>query len=216
MEKSSRSLEGAFAMSISRLPFAVVLIVSVAAGLAGPAFSQSPDGAIKVGVITDMTGPLASASGRGSLEAVRMAAEEFGFSINGRRIEILSADHQNKPDIGASIVRRWFDVGQVNVVADIANSAVAFAIGELARARNKIILNGAGSSDFPGKACAPTSIQWTWDTYGASAGTVKAVFGPDADKWFFITSDFAFGHALERDGMAALAKLGGTGGGPGR
>jgi branched-chain amino acid transport system substrate-binding protein len=197
-------------MFISRLPFALFLIFSVTAGLVGPARPQTPEGAIKVGVITDMNGPLSSSTGHGSVEAARMAAEEFGFSINGRRIEILSADHQNKPDIGASIVRRWFDVEQVNVVADIANSAVGFAIVELARARNKIILNGAGSSDFTGKACAPTSIQWTWDTYGASAGTVKAVFGPDADKWFFITSDFAFGHALERDGIAALAKLGGT------
>src|ERR1700724_4187702 len=157
MEKSSRSLEGAFAMSISRLPFAVVLIVFVAAGLAGPALPQSPEGVIKVGVITDMTGPLASASGRGSLEAVRMAAEEFGFSINGRRIEILTADHQNKPDIGAYIGRQWFDVEHVDVVADIANSAVGFAIVEIARPRNKIVLIGAGSSDFTGKACAPTS-----------------------------------------------------------
>jgi len=130
-------------MSISRLPFARGLIFAVVVGLAGPALSQSPDGVIKVGVITDMNGPLASASGRGSLEAVRMAAEEFGFSINGRRIEILSADHQNKPDIGAAIVRRWFDVEHVDAVADIANSAVGFAIVEIARPRNKIVLIGA-------------------------------------------------------------------------
>src|ERR1700674_2519423 len=130
MEKSSRSLEEAFAMSISRLPFALVLIVSVAAGLAGPALSQSPEGVIKVGVITDMNGPLASASGPGSVEAARMAAEEFGLSISGRPIEILSADHQNKPDIGAAIVRRWFDVEHVDAIADIANSAVGFAIVE--------------------------------------------------------------------------------------
>jgi branched-chain amino acid transport system substrate-binding protein len=139
-----------------------------------------------------------------------MAAEEFGFSIDGRRIEIVTADHQNKPDIGVSIVRQWFDVEHVDVVADIANSAVGFAIVEIARPRNKIVLIGAGSSDFTGKACAPTSIQWTWDTYSASTGTVKAVFGPGADRWFFISSDFAFGHALERDGIAAVEKLGGT------
>jgi branched-chain amino acid transport system substrate-binding protein len=105
----------------------------------GPTSPQTSEG-IKVGVITDMNGPLSSATGRGSVEAARMAAEVFGFSINGRRIEILSADHQNKPDIGASIVRRWFDVEHVDVVADIANSAVGFAIVELARTRNKIIL----------------------------------------------------------------------------
>jgi branched-chain amino acid transport system substrate-binding protein len=193
-----------------RLPFALCLVFCIATGIAGSAHPQTPESVIKVGVITDMNGPLASATGRGSVEAARMAAEEFGFSINGRRIEILSADHQNKPDIGATIVRRWFDVEQVNVVADIANSAVGFAIVEIARPRNKIVLIGAGSSDFTGKACAPTSIHWTWDTYGASTGSVKAVFGPGADKWFFITSDFAFGHALERDGTAAVVKLGGT------
>jgi branched-chain amino acid transport system substrate-binding protein len=197
-------------MSILRLPLALCLNFAVAAGVAGPAHSQTSEGAIKVGVVTDMNGPLASATGRGSLEAARMAAEEFGFSINGRPIEILSADHQNKPDIGAAIVRRWFDVDHVNVVADIANSAVGFAIVEIARPRNKIVLIGAGSSDFTGKACAPTSIHWTWDTYGASTGSVKAVFGPGADKWFFISSDYAFGRALERDGIAAVEKLGGS------
>src|ERR1700674_3696541 len=198
-------------MFILRLPLALCLNFAVAAGVAGPADSQISEQPIKVGVITDMNGPLSSATGRGSVEAARMAAEEFSFSINGRRIEILSADHQNKPDIGASIVRRWFDVEHVNVVADIANSAVGFAIVEIARPRNKIVLIGAGSSDFTGKAFAPTSIHWTRDTYGASTGTVKAVFGPDAEKWFFLTSDFAFGHALERDGTAAVEKLGGKG-----
>jgi branched-chain amino acid transport system substrate-binding protein len=197
-------------MCIPRFSFALCLILAIAAGAAETAHSQTSEGAIRVGVITDMNGPLASATGRGSLEAARMAAEEFGYSINGRPIEILSADHQNKPDIGASIVRRWFDIDHVNVAADIANSAVGFAIVEIARPRNKIVLVGAGSSDFTGKACAPTSIHWTWDTYGASTGSVKAVFGPGADKWFFISSDFAFGHALERDGIAAVEKLGGT------
>src|SRR5580704_7728047 len=148
-------------MSISRLPQAWYLIFSIAAGMAGPAHAQISDGSIKIGVITDLNGPLASATGRGSVEAARMAAEEFGNAINGQPIEILSADHQNKPDIGAAIVRRWFDVEHVNVAADIANSAVGFAIVELARSRNKIVLVGAGSSDFTGNACAPTSIHWT-------------------------------------------------------
>src|SRR4029077_4440169 len=188
---------------------ALCLNFAVAAGVAGPAHSQTSEGAIKVGVVTDMNGPLASATGRGSLEAARMAAEEFGFSINGRRIEILSADHQNKPDIGAAIVRRWFDVEHVDAVADIANSAVGFAIVEIARPRNKIVLIGAGSSDFTGKACAPTSIHWTWDTYAAATGSVRAIIGPDTNTWFFIASDFAFGHALERDATTAVEKLSG-------
>ena len=197
-------------MTISSRARQLSLLLFLASCFVDPAWSQAGDGPIKIGVITDMNGPLASASGRGSVEAARMAAEEFGNAINGRPIEILSADHQNKPDIGAAIVRRWFEVDQVNAIADIANSAVGFAIVELARSRNKIVLVGAGSSDFTGKACAPTSIHWTWDTYGASTGSVKAVFGPGADKWFFISSDFAFGHALERDGIAAVEKLGGT------
>jgi branched-chain amino acid transport system substrate-binding protein len=111
-----------------------------------------------------LIGPLSAATGRGSVEAARMAAEEFGFSVNGRRIEIMTADHQNKPDIGSTIVRQWFNVEHVDAVADIANSAVGFAIVEVARPRNKVVLIGAGSSDFTGKACAPTSIRWTWDT----------------------------------------------------
>jgi branched-chain amino acid transport system substrate-binding protein len=197
-------------MSTSRFPVALLVIFAVAASAARPAHAQGSGSPIKIGVITDMNGPLASATGRGSVEAARIAAEEFGNAINGQPIEILSADHQNKPDIGAAIVRRWFDVEHVNVAADIANSAVGFAIVELARSRNKIVLVGAGSSDFTGKACAPTSIQWTWDTYSSSTGSVKAVFGPGVDKWFFISSDFAFGHALERDGIAAVEKLGGT------
>ena len=197
-------------MPTSRLLGALWTILAVLTGAQAPAYSQTGDPAIKIGVITDMSGPLSSATGRGSVEAARVAAEEFGFLIGGRRIEILMADHQNKPDIGSAIVRRWFDVEQVNAVADIANSAVGFAVVEIARARNKVVLIGAGSSDFTGKACAPTSIQWTWDTYGAATGSVKAVFGPGADKWFFITSDFAFGHALERDGAALVERLGGT------
>jgi branched-chain amino acid transport system substrate-binding protein len=197
-------------MSNTRLAQALLLILFVAAGIAASAHGEMLGKAVKIGVITDMNGPLSSAAGRGSVEAARLAAEEFGFSINGRRIEIVAADHQNKPDIGSAIVRQWFDVDHVDAVADIANSAVGFAIVEIARQRNKVVLIGAGSSDFTGKACAPTSIQWTWDTYAASTGTVKAVFGPGADKWFFVTSDFAFGHALERDGTAAVAKLGGT------
>ncbi len=193
-----------------KLTVALWAALSLVLGSVAPGYAQTSDKVIKIGVITDMNGPLSSATGRGSVEAARMAAEEFGSSIDGRRVEIIAADHQNKPDIGSAIVREWFDVEHVAAVADIANSAVGLAIVEIARQRNKVVLNGAGSSDFTGKACAPTSIQWTWDTYGASTGSVKAVFGPDANRWFFITSDFAFGHALERDGTAAVERLGGT------
>jgi branched-chain amino acid transport system substrate-binding protein len=161
-------------------------------------------------VMADMNGPLSTASGRGSLEAARMAAEEFNWSVNGKPIEIISADHQNKPDIGAAIARRWFDVEHIDVIADLTNSAVGFAVVEIARPLNKIVLvSGPGSSVFTGKACAPTSIQWTWDTYAAATGSVRAIIGPDANTWFFIASDFAFGHALERDATMAVEKLSG-------
>ncbi|MGZ5874352.1 MAG: ABC transporter substrate-binding protein [Bradyrhizobium sp.] len=178
--------------------------------MAAPGPARGFDGSIKIGVMADMNGPLASASGRGSVEAARMAAEEFGWSINGKKIEVISADHQNRPDIGAGISRQWFDVEHVDVIADLSNSAVGFAVVEIARPKNKIILvSGPGSSDFTGKACAPTSIHWTWDTYAAANGAVKSILGPGADDWFFITSDFAFGHALERDGTKAVERLGG-------
>jgi branched-chain amino acid transport system substrate-binding protein len=171
---------------------------------------RAAEDAIKIGVLADMNGPLSSASGRGSLEAARMAAEKFGWSIKGKRIEVISAEHLNKPDLGAAIARQWFDVEHVDAIVDLSNSAVGFAVVEVARPRNKIVLvSGPGSSDFTGKACAPTSIHWTWDTYAAGNGAVKAMFGPGADTWFFIASDFAFGHALERDGSRAVEKLGG-------
>jgi branched-chain amino acid transport system substrate-binding protein len=197
-------------MRTSGLARATFFALAVAGGVACAGVAHGGADAIKIGVMVDMNGPLASASGRGSLEAALMAAEDFGGSINGKRIEVISADHQNKPDLGAAIARRWFDVEHVDAIADLSNSAVGFAVVEIARPLNKVILvSGPGSSDFTGKACAPTSIHWTWDTYAASTSAVKAVFGPGADSWFYITSDFAFGHALERDGVREIEKLGG-------
>ena len=166
--------------------------------------------------MADMNGPLSTASGPGSLEAARLAAREFGESIGGKRIQIISADHQNKPDIGAAIARQWFDVEHVDVVADLSNSAVGLAVVEVARPLNKIVLvSGPGSSDFTGKACAPTSIHWTWDTYAAATSTARAIVGPDANTWFFIASDFAFGRALEHDGARRGGKTGRQGRRPG-
>jgi branched-chain amino acid transport system substrate-binding protein len=192
---------------LGRMSFIPLAIV---AGILGSHAACGAGDVIKIGVMADMNGPLASATGRGSFEAARMAAEDFGWSIKGKRIEVLSADDQNKPDLGVAIARQWFDVEHVDVIAGLANSAVGLAVVEVARPRNKIVLvTGPGSSDFTGKACAPTSIHWTWDTYAAATSAVKAVFRPGADTWFFITSDFAFGHALERDATVEIEKLGG-------
>jgi branched-chain amino acid transport system substrate-binding protein len=199
--------------AMARLPLSQssALALAMAATLTAAVPAGAGEKAIKIGVLADMNGPLSTASGPGSLEAARLAAQEFGWSIGGKRIQIISADHQNKPDIGAAIARQWFDVEHVDVVADLSNSAVGFAVVEVAKPLNKIVLvSGPGSSDFSGKACAPTSIHWTWDTYAAATATARAIVGPDANTWFFITSDFAFGRALEHDGARAVEKLGGA------
>ena len=164
--KNSRAVpNGGGSLCADRVSFsALSLCVTILA--TAPSGAQTSERPLKIGVITDMNGPLSSATGAGSVEAARMAAEEFGWFINGRRIEIVSADHQNKPDVGASIAMRWFDAEQVDVIADMASSSVGLAIVEIARNRNKVLLvSGPGSSGFTGKACAPTSIHWTWDTY---------------------------------------------------
>ena len=185
------------------------MALTFATGLASSGKAQISDDVIKIGVMADMNGPLSTASGRARSKQPD-GSGTIGWSVHGKPIEIISADHQNKPDIGAAIARHWFDVEHVDVIADLTNSAVGFAVVEVARPLNKIVLvSGPGSSDFTGKACAPTSIQWTWDTYAAATGSAQAIVGPDANTWFFIASDFAFGHALERDAASAVEKLGG-------
>ena len=179
------------------------------AALSFPCDAARPDRPIKIGVLVDMNGPLSSATGRGSVEAVRMAVEDFGGRIKGRRIEIVIGDHQNKPDIGAEIAREWLDNENVDVLVDVANSSVALGVAEIARARGKIFLTSAASSVLTGKACAPTTVQWTWNTYAAATGVVRATSGPHTGSWYFITSDFAFGHALEQAASRAVEKLGG-------
>jgi branched-chain amino acid transport system substrate-binding protein len=196
-------------MGTLRAARACALALGSAVAFVAIADAHNPDDSLKIGVLTDMNGPLSSATGRGSVEAVRMAVEDFGGMVNGRRVEILSADHQNKPDIGSAIARKWIEVDHVDVIVEVANSIVGLGVVEIGRAFNKVLLLGAASSDFSGRACAPTSIQWTWDTYATATATVKALFDPAAEKWFFITSDFAFGYALERDAARALEKLGG-------
>src|SRR5579871_3808702 len=140
-----------------------------------------------------------------------MAAEEIGGTVAHRKIEIISGDHQNKPDIAASIVRDWIDNRHIDVVAEDVNSAVALAVMNVTRERNKpFLISGAGSSDITGKNCSPTAIQWTYDTYAASNATAKAVVKRGGRAWFFITADYAFGHALERDASRAVIAAGGS------
>jgi branched-chain amino acid transport system substrate-binding protein len=195
-------------MAAGRLfTFATALATVLAAGGAKADFS---DGVIKIGVLNDRSGLYADLSGEGSVIAARMALEDFGGSVNGVKVEILSADHQNKPDIGSGIVRQWIDVDKVDVIVDVPTSSVALAVNEVVRETNKVFLvSGAASSDLTGKNCSPNTVHWTYDTWALANGTGKAIVKTGGDSWFFITADYAFGHALERDTSDVVKANGG-------
>ena len=188
-------------------------IKTLAAGLlllGASSWARAEDGVLRVGIITDMSGQYADGNGPGSVIAAQMAAEEIGGTVAGRRIEIISADHQNKPDVAVGIVRNWIDNGNVDVIAEGVTSSVALAIQNLTRERKKLFLiSGSGSSDLTGKQCSPTSVQWTYDTYASSNATAKAVVARGGTPWFFLTADYAFGQALERDATRAVLASGG-------
>jgi branched-chain amino acid transport system substrate-binding protein len=194
-------------INFARLSAAVVM--GLLSGSAADA--QIANNRIRIGVLSDLAGIYEQNSGNGSVEAARIAAEEFGGKINGATIEIVAGDHQNKPDVGASVANRWFDVDGVDMVTDLVNSAVGFAVLDVAKAKNKtVILTSAGSADFTGKACAPdNSIHWIYDTY--QMGKAMGVAVPELGKtWFFITADYAFGHALEGALTNSIKPYGGT------
>jgi branched-chain amino acid transport system substrate-binding protein len=177
----------------------------------GFAQAQISDGKVKIGVLTDLSGGYEQNSGNGSVEAARIAAEEFGMKINGKPIEIVAGDHQNKPDLGASVANKWFDVEQVDAVTDLVNSAVGFAVLDIAKSKNKaVLLTSAGSDEFTGKACAPnTSVHWIYDTYqmGQSFGAAMPRLGKS---WFIIYADYAFGKILFANLKTQIEKNGGT------
>ena len=189
----------------------VLLVAAVAAGLARAvsARAEIKTDVIRIGVLTDMSGPFATAMGPGSVTAARMAAAEFGGSVKGHRIEILQADHQNKPDIASAIARQWFDRDDVLAIADGGTSAASLAVQELVRARNRIFLiSGAGVADLSDRACAPTAVQWTQDSNSTANAVVVGVHERIKGPWFFVTADYTFGHAVEADARAKLASLG--------
>jgi branched-chain amino acid transport system substrate-binding protein len=184
--------------------------MAVALTISAAAQAQITKDTIKIGVLTDMSGLYSDLSGQGAVEAVKMAVADFGGSLDGKKIEVVSADHQNKPDIAAATARRWFDQEGVDMITDLTTSSVALAVQEVARQKNKVILiSGAASSDLTGKACAPTSVHWSYDTIAMANGTGSAVVKAGGDTWFFITADYAFGHALERDTAAVVRENGG-------
>ena len=196
-------------MTLARFAFAGLAALS-AWLLAPSSHAQAPDRTIKIGVLADMSGLYSDLSGIGSVVATQMAVEDFGGSVVGRKVEVVSADHQNKPDIGSNIARRWFDQEGVYAIVDVPVSSIAFAVQQIARAANRVLLiSSSGSSDLTGKSCSPTSVHWTYDTYALAQTAGKAMIQQGGDTWFFITADYAFGHALERDTSAIVKANGG-------
>jgi branched-chain amino acid transport system substrate-binding protein len=187
------------------------VVAAVALALAaGGAHAQVSGGVVKIGVMNDMSGLYADIGGPGSVIAARMAVEDFGAAKKGMKVEIVSADHQNKPDVGSSIARQWYDVENVDVIVDVPTSSVALAINQVTRDKGKAFLNtGAATSDLTGKACSPNTIHWLYDTWMLANGTGGAIVKTGGDSWFFITADYAFGHALERDTAEVVKKSGG-------
>ena len=197
-------------MSAVRKLSAAMGLAFAAMGAPMMANAQVSDGVIKIGVLSDMSSLYADIGGPGSVVAARMAVEDFGAAKKGMKVEIVSADHQNKPDVGSAIARQWYDVDKVDVIVDVPTSSVALAVSEVTKQKGKAFLvSGAASSDLTGKACSPNTIHWTYDTWALANGTGKAIVKTGGDTWFFLTADYAFGHALERDTSAVVEKNGG-------
>ncbi|WP_024511101.1 ABC transporter substrate-binding protein [Bradyrhizobium sp. ARR65] len=181
------------------------------AALAIPAHAQTiSDDVVKIGVLTDMSSLYADATGKGSVAAVQMAVADYGSKVKGKPVEVVYADHQNKPDVGVSIARNWYDNEKVDAIFDVPTSSVALPISALTREKNKIHINsGGGSSDLTGSACSPNTVHWTYDTYALSNVAGKAMVKRGEDTWFFLTADYAFGQALERDAANVVKESGG-------
>ncbi|MGL5166910.1 MAG: ABC transporter substrate-binding protein [Afipia sp.] len=198
--------------NITRRTFALSSLYAAGA-LSLPSYARAQVGGnqVKVGVLTDMSGFASDANGKGSVAAAQLAAEEFAVQLPGKTIEVIFADHQNKPDIGAAIARRWIENENVNAILDVPVSSVALAVSEVARNSNALfIASGPGSTELTGSKCSPHTIHWTYDTWALARGTAKAVTEAGGKRWFFLTADYAFGHALERDASELVKASGGT------
>ena len=186
--------------------------VALAGALLAPSagWTQISDDVIKIGVLTDLAGPASDPTGRGSVAAAEMAVADFGGSVVGKPIEVISANHQLKADIGAAIARQWYDVDRVDLIVDVPVSAVGLAVQEVARQRQRLlIVHSTGTTDFTGKACSPYGMQWAFNTHALATGTAREVVKRGGDTWFFLTADYAFGHALERDASEVVKQGGG-------
>ena len=174
------------------------------------ASAQISDDIVKIGVLTDMTGPSSTPTGQGSVTAAQMAIDDFGGTVLGKPITLISGDHQLKPDIGAEVARRWYDNDKVDLILDVPISAVGLAVQNVAKDRKKLlIVHATGAADFHGKFCSPYTMQWVFDTRALAVGTAQEVVKRGGDSWFFITDDYAFGHSLERDASAVILQNGG-------
>jgi branched-chain amino acid transport system substrate-binding protein len=195
-------------MRITLARHGAALIACAGLALATPALAQ--DKTAKIGVLNDMSSLYADIGGANSVIAAKMAVQDSGLLNKGWKIDVLSGDHQNKPDIGTNMARQWIDVDKVDMITDTPNSGVALAVSTLVREKNIVLVNsGAATADLTGKACSPNTVSVTYDTYMLANGTGKALTKAGGDSWFFLTSDYAFGHALERDTAAVVTANGG-------
>jgi branched-chain amino acid transport system substrate-binding protein len=192
--------------NLRSIQLAAAIIAGCFMVAAGPASAQG----VKIGVLNDQSGVYADFSGKGSIEGAKMAIEDFGGSVLGQKIELVTADHQNKPDLAGNIARRWYDAEGVDMITDLNNSSVALAVQQIAASKNKIdIVVGSSTPALTGAACAPFGFQWAFDTHGLAVSTGGALVKTGADTWYFITVDYAFGHALEQDAIDVIAASGG-------
>jgi branched-chain amino acid transport system substrate-binding protein len=187
------------------------LAAVAACAFAGSVQAQISDGIVKIGVMNDMSGLYSDITGPGSVTAARMAVEDYIKATKSTlKVEIVSADHQNKPDVGSNVARQWFDTDKVDMIADVPTSSVGLAVAKIASDKGKLHVNsGSATADLSGKACNANTIHWAYDTWMLANGTGKAIVKSGGDTWFFLTADYAFGHALERDTEAVVNKNGG-------
>ncbi len=191
---------------------AVRILLPLSLALAAPvcAHAQISDDVVKIGVLTDLSGPASSPTGTGSVLAAKMAVDDFGGKVAGKPVMVISADHQIKPDVGAAIARRWYDVEQVDLIVDVPVSAVGLAVQNVAKEKKKmLIVHSTGTADYHGKFCSPYALQWVFDTRALAVGTAQEVVKRGGDTWFFLTADYAFGHSLEQQASEVIRANGG-------
>jgi branched-chain amino acid transport system substrate-binding protein len=178
------------------------VLIAQGGGVAGEGIS---DNVVKIGVLTDMSGPFSDNVGPGAVLAAAMAVEDFGGTVNGAKIEVVVADHQNRPDIGATIVNRWYDTERVDMVTEVVSSAVAMAVQEISHNKNRVFLaTGPGTPDLTGKACSPVGVHWAYDNYALGNVVAGAAIRRGLKEWFFLTVDYSFGHTLEESARRVI------------